>query len=428
MKKNSILHFTVCLVFLHVHYLISAQDLVPTPADTCVQMELGDVIRQALHKTPKEKSAEAGSLLLLPIIGSNPATGFMVGVGGQYAFRMPESTRYSMIAGSIQYTTKNQFIFMLKNNIYSKRNRIFYSGDWRFLVYSQSTYGLGTNAPEGGIMDYQYNWSGLEINTDSLAQPMEFNFVRLHQMVGFKVSPGTYLGIGYQFDSYSKINDIKLNTSPNNKVLTSHYAYSTYYGFDAVRYFNSAISARFVIDKRDNMINAYKGYYLLVGWRGAFEFVGNERNTNLFQFEWRSFHPLSTTKPRHLLAFWLLGDFTNVGDLPYMILPATAYDQRGRSARGYTQGRYRGSNLVYGEAEYRFPISRCSDILGAVLFVNATTATNQVQSLKLFDSVKPGYGIGLRVMADKASRTNLAIDIGFGDKSSGFYLAASETF
>jgi hypothetical protein len=31
-------------------------------------------------------------------------------------------------------------------------------------------------------------------------------------------------------------------------------------------------------------------------------------------------------------------------------------------------------------------------------------------------------------MVDKATRTNLAIDFGFGDKSTGFYLAATETF
>jgi outer membrane protein assembly factor BamA len=129
-----------------------------------------------------------------------------------------------------------------------------------------------------------------------------------------------------------------------------------------------------------------------------------------------------------LIAFWVLGNFSAQGDFPYLILPATAYDQRGRSARGYTQGRFRGNNLVYSEAEYRFPISACGGVLGGVLFVNATTANNQAENLGLFESVKPGYGAGLRVMIDKASRTNLAIDIGIGDKSSGFYLAASETF
>jgi hypothetical protein len=31
-------------------------------------------------------------------------------------------------------------------------------------------------------------------------------------------------------------------------------------------------------------------------------------------------------------------------------------------------------------------------------------------------------------MVDKKRRTNLAIDFGFSDKSSGFYMAATETF
>jgi len=137
---------------------------------------------------------------------------------------------------------------------------------------------------------------------------------------------------------------------------------------------------------------------------------------------------LSDKNPRHLMAFWLMGNFSPPGEFPYMILPATAYDQRSRSARGYTQGRFRGNALVYGEAEYRFPLSPCGGVWGGVLFVNATTASNPIQSLKLFQSIKPAYGMGLRVMVDKQSRTNLAIDFGFGDKSSGFYLAASETF
>jgi len=406
-----------------------AQDSTAVQKDTtCVQRDLPDVIRSAMNKPPKVKVEKTGSLLLLPIIGSNPATGFMVGVGGQYAFKMPESKLYSLISGSVQATTKDQYIFMLKNNIYSRKQRIFYTGDWRFLVYTQSTYGLGTNSPEGGILDYQYNIGGLETSSDSLTQPMKFNFARLHQSMGFKVKEGIYLGIGYQYDGYGKIVDEKLRLNPGDTLITSHYAYNTYYGFATDQYFSSAINLSFVIDKRDNMINAHKGYFATVSWRGAGKLTGDRTNSNIFQVEWRSFHGVSKKNPSHLIAFWLLGNFSGEGDFPYLILPATAYDQRGRSARGYTQGRYRGNNMVYGETEYRFPISRCGGVLGGVLFVNATTANNQAQSLKLFESVKPGYGVGLRVMVDKASRTNLAIDFGMGDKSSGFYLAAAETF
>ena len=97
----------------------------------------------ALNKPPKVKPESAGSLLLLPIIGSNPATGFMIGVGGQYAFKVPGSSLYSAFMGSVQFTTKSQVLFLLKNNIYTKNNRFFLSGDWRFQIFSQDTWGLG---------------------------------------------------------------------------------------------------------------------------------------------------------------------------------------------------------------------------------------------------------------------------------------------
>ncbi|TFH39449.1 MAG: hypothetical protein E4G95_01080, partial [Bacteroidia bacterium] len=416
-------------LFLLSTGIISAQDPVfVQPDTTCPERDLSDLIRGALNKPPKVKSEDAGSLMLLPIIGSNPATGFMVGVGGQYAFKTSGTSNYSLISGSIQYTTKNQFIFLLKNNIYTNNNRIFFSGDWRYLVFSQSTYGLGTNSPEGGIINYQFSLSGAETSSDSLTQPMTFNFARMHQSVMFELTDGIYLGLGYQFDSYSKIVDKSLLLEQADSFLTSHYAYNTYHGFNTEKYYNSALSVRFVIDKRDNMIQPYKGYYLSLNWQGGFKFTGNDRKSNLYQLEWRSFHGLSKRNPAHLLAFWLLGDFAQEGTLPYMILPATAYDQRGRSARGYTQGRFRGNNMAYGELEYRFPISNCGGVLGGVVFVNASTANNPALDLKLFESIKPSYGFGLRVKLDKYSRTNLAVDIGFGEQSIGFYLAVSETF
>jgi outer membrane protein assembly factor BamA len=409
--------------------ILSAQDTLGIQADTlCPEKDLTDVIRGALNKPPKIKSQDAGSLMLLPIFGSNPATGFMVGVGGQYAFKITSFSKYSLIAGSVQYTTKNQFIFMLKNNIYTGDNRIFFSGDWRYLVFSQSTYGLGTTSPEGGILDYQFNLARTETSSDSLTQPMAFNFGRLHQSIMFELVSDIYLGLGYQYDSYFDIEDHKLKLSAGDTLITSHYAYNTYYGFDVNRYYTSSVSIRFIIDKRDNMIMPLKGYYLSLNWQGGFSFTGNDRKSNLYQIEWRSYHALSKRNPAHLLAFWFLGDFAQEGTLPYMILPATAYDQRGRSSRGYTQGRFRGNQMVYGEVEYRFPISKCGGLLGGILFANATSANNPFLSLSLFESIKPSFGFGLRVKLDKYSRTNLAIDLGFGQQSMGFYLAVSEAF
>jgi hypothetical protein len=107
---------------------------------------------------------------------------------------------------------------------------------------------------------------------------------------------------------------------------------------------------------------------------------------------------------------------------------ALGEDQRARSGRGYIAGRYRGDNLVYGEVEYRFPISPCSGILGGVVFVNAVSASHQTRDLPLFEHIRVGAGVGLRVMLNKNFRTNINVDFGVGSNSQGLYFSGTETF
>jgi hypothetical protein len=223
------LSFSLLTLFLPL--LLSGQDSLELRKEVITQRDLSDVIRTALNKPPKAVAEKTGSLILLPILGYNPATGFMFGVGGQYAFKFPGNSLYSAIMGSLQFTTKSQMLVLLKNNIYTRNNRFFLSGDWRYMIYSQDTYGLGTNAPEGGLIDYQYSIMGLQAHEDSLAQPMKFNFIRLYQSVSYKLADGFYAGIGYNLDSYFSIRDEKLRLNPGDTLLTSHYTYNTHYGF-----------------------------------------------------------------------------------------------------------------------------------------------------------------------------------------------------
>jgi len=405
-----------------------SQDSLSLAADSvCPQKDLPQLIRQWIGKPLPPKQVKLGTLILVPTIGSNPAMGFMFGVGGQYAFRGKEqNSLYSLINGGVTFTTKNQILIQMKNNVYTKKNKFFLSGDWRFLIFSQATYGLSTKAPEGGVLHYQYAVNGVETNDDSLVQPLKYDHLRLYQTVSMKIKKSLYAGLGFHLDHHYNIVDQKLDTT--NQLFTSHYLYSKQFGFKAEKYLLAGLSVNFVADTRDNMVNAYKGFFANINYRFYPQFLGNEKDANTLDVEWRSFHSLSSRNPRHLVAFWLIGSFSPHGQLPYLDLPALGYDQRGRGGRGYTQGRYRGPNLVYGETEYRFPISRCGGILGGVVFVNATTADRPDNKVKLFDYIAPGYGFGLRFMVDKHSRTNLQVDFGFGKKSSGFYLGATETF
>lgn len=416
------------IIFMLVSISATAQDTTIAITDSaCAQRDLPDLIREWRHKPPSKKN-KTGSLLLVPVVASNPATGFQFGAAGQYAFKDEgPNSLYSTVVGNATYTTKNQFMLQIKNNIYLNNNRIFLTGDWRLFFFSQATYGLSTRAPESGILKYQYNINGAETNDDSLVQPMKFDHVRFHQSASFLIKDRFMAGVGYQYDRFTNIKDLRLDTS--RPFYTSHYTYSKFYGYNPEKYTVSGVTVNLLYDSRDNLVNAYKGYFAMATLKLTPEFLGNARGGNTISLEYRSFHGLSTTNPRHLLAFWFMGNFSEAsGELPYMALPALGYDQRGRAGRGYTQGRFRGPSMVYGETEYRFPISPCGGVLGGVLFANFTTANSPENKVGLFDYVAPGYGFGFRLMIDKKSRTNLQVDFGFGQKSGGVYFGASETF
>jgi hypothetical protein len=84
--------------------------------------------------------------------------------------------------------------------------------------------------------------------------------------------------------------------------------------------------------------------------------------------------------------------------------------------------------MVYTESEYRFPVSVRSGIVGGVLFLNLTTASDKARNIHLMDFIRTGYGGGLRIMLDKKSRSRLAIDGAIAEKKFSFYLGIQETF
>jgi hemolysin activation/secretion protein len=113
---------------------------------------------------------------------------------------------------------------------------------------------------------------------------------------------------------------------------------------------------------------------------------------------------------------------------PYFDLPGTGLDTYGRSARGYSEGQFRGERLLYGEVEYRATLTR-NGLVGLVAFLNTTTLTNLESDEHLFDSFATAAGAGVRLSINKRSKTNLCLDFGFGKQGSkGVYLAIQEAF
>ena len=82
--------------------------------------------------------------------------------------------------------------------------------------------------------------------------------------------------------------------------------------------------------------------------------------------------------------------------------------------------------MLYLESEYRFAVTQ-NGLLGGVVFANAQSFSNWPG--KKFDRIAPATGLGLRIKVNKTSRTNIAIDYGFGVKGSrGLFVNLGEVF
>ncbi len=402
----------------------------PAPQNVVNPVDLIDVIRKMLHKPGTKGGNEPVegvlNLSLLPIIGYGPANGFVVGAAISVTKLLGnrKTTDLSSALLSASFTTKDQILLCFRSDFFLPDNKWFIPGDVRVLFFAQPTYGLGIY----GLNSQQtFNLDGTNVSGSVLEQPMRFNYIRVYESVVREVIPHFYAGLGINIDDHFDIQDQSLKLDTPNPVITSNYYYSTKYGFNPLHYSTNGLSLQLIEDNRDNPISAYKGYYCNISFRVNEQIFGGSQNSSMLFYDWRHYISLSARRPATVLAFWTWGEFVTSGNVPYLALPSITWDTYNRSGRGYIQGRFRGKDMMYGETEFRLPISR-DGLFGAVAFLNATTASNPNTNQGLFAAIAPGYGLGLRINMNKKDRTNICIDYGRGQASSGVYFNIRETF
>lgn len=431
----------VCTLLIVMGYstIVEAQ-IDPTPEPQYVDpTDLRSVFRKK-NSTKKDESGtpEKGKLMMfiVPAIGSNPSLGAFYGVGATAAMFLgePSNTSISNLSGSVLFTTKNQFVASVKGIIMTPRNDWEMLVDFKYSFFSENTFGLGSDNAQP--VKESWNWGGVQTDGVSGAQPMTFNQIKVYYTALKEVYDHVYVGIGYHLDNHYKIKDLSLDTAAAEPVITSHYAYSELNDFNPERYTTSGTSINLVFDNRDHTVNAYKGAFLQIAFRTNSKFLGSETNSKQLYMEARVFKSLSKEKPRHLISFWGIANVVTSGTVPYLHLPASAYDMRNRIGRGYVAGRFRGPGWVTAETEYRLPITK-NGLLGAVLFTSVTTTsrdpitvgTETMPKLNFFEAVRPAGGFGARIMLNRTGRLNLAMDMAFGQNGAkGFYFAVGETF
>lgn len=405
------------LLVIFLHYSVTAQKASDS-LKHCPEKSLPELFKKkdSIHILKPIKNS---FFLIIPIIGSQPATGFSYGAVAQYTFKGKKlDDKYSSVNLGAIYTEKKQLLINVKNSVMLKSNKIFLSGDWRFYIFSQANYGLGSD-----IIPRRSEDKDFDLNT--LKEPMDYNYLKFHQTASWEFKDNYYVGGGVHLDWYTTITDNTLDITKGQ--LTNHYNYSKKYDFDENEYFVNGVSLNLLYDTRDNQINTNRGMFANINYRFNPALSKNQYASNVLFMEYRYFMPLSKYNKQHVFCIWATGQFVTSGTVPYLNLPSIGWDQRSRSGKGYVQGLLRGQKLVYLETEYRFPIS-CNNLISGTVFGNLTSTSDKDRDIHIFQYFQPAVGVGLRVLIDKATRTNLVMNYAWGRHSKAFYLNAGETF
>ena len=410
------------LLFTAFAARLASQELTPAQAPpkeaaSAAQPEtdLFDLLRELRHKPapppPGPEDYKKWMIAAAPVVTYGPTSGFGIGAAGNLAvYRgFPETTRISSIVASVTATTKEQLLVNAKFNTSALNNRWHFEGDNRLYWTSQKTYGLGTASTEGSAVDQKYD------------------YLRFYETLYRRVSRDIYLGGGFLYGIHKDVRPADDEASAA-WAASPYVAYSEQHGFAVASQTSAGVALHALLDSRDGPINPSRGWYAGLAYRMFFDdFLGGTSSWQQLSYDARTYVRLSDDA-RHKLAFWASGDFVTGGTAPYLDLPATGMDTYGRAGRGYPQGRFRGRDLVYGEVEYRWTATR-NGLVGMVAFLNTETLSNEQSGEKLFDSFATGAGLGLRVMLNKRSQTNLCFDVGWGKQGShAVYFAVQEAF
>lgn len=411
----------ICLFVVTFHGATAAAqepDTGPAPQSserpaTATEIDLLDVIRRLRRKEavpPAEPVPKTGPMLaFVPTISSKPSTGLAIGVLAHGAFFLGDqaTTGISSAAVGLNFTTKKQASLTARLNVFTRDNRLDVQGDNRFLWTSQDTFGLGMQTDEDDAINAR------------------FDHFRVSEILYAALRRGLYAGAGLHFNIHG---DIGPGNDADSRWDTSPYVeYSRKYGFPLEGQASNGPAFGVLLDTRDSVINASRGWMASATYRPYFKALGSDSAWQQVLVDVRNYRQL-TRDGRHTIAMWTYGDLVVSGVAPYFALPSTGSDTYGRAGRGYVEGRFRGDRLAYGELEYRGTLMS-NGLLGMVAFLNATTVSNRETGESLFDDLAPGGGVGLRVRFNKRSRTNICIDVGWGRGGSrGLYLGLQEAF
>jgi Omp85 superfamily domain len=367
---------------------------------------LGELL--GLKKPPPPDDAQRTPakrhLTVIPFVSSSPVTGvgFGVAAAGTTQHGEPENTSLSTYSLSFTITTQSQYALTNRHDLRFAGDEWGLTGMARWTKWPSPTWGIGGNTPE------------------SAKSTLDYQLIRLYELLSRRLFGSLYVGAGYSFDWYFSVrNSGSASGQPTD--------FSTYpYGTGPTS-LNSGPALSLVWDTRDSPVYPTSGIIADFNYTFLPKWLGSGSTWHDVYLDLRTYHQLTRWL---VLALWTYGSFT-FGQVPYLELASNGSDPNERAARGYVQGRHIGKSLLYGEAELRFTIWQW---LGAVAGVNVHSVSEPDGRGILGDNPRfrywyPAVTGGLRFLIVKETRSNLCLDYGVGKEGQrGFYLSFNEAF
>lgn len=385
------------------------------------QYDFGDLMRNIIHPQKKADTLHKGSgITVVPNIAANPTIGFQLGIKAVAGRRLGNDpkTFFSVAATSASITTKGIIYFYVNHNLFTPGNKWNFQGNLVIAKTVTPDYGLGIGRKFSGGS----NADSILADPTHKVYPIHSQYYNIREKVYKNVAKNLFIGAGLSFEIRR---DIDNKDETNNSTPSS--VYNNRHGFPQNRYSANGFLFNVQYITRDNPNRAYNGILFDAGIRLNQTWIGSTKNSLQLTSDFRKYFSLSAASPETVFALWNWGSYLLDGSLPYLELPGTARDGTFRSGRGYTAQYFKGTQFNDTEGELRFPIL-ANKFISGVVFANLQTG-NDEHGTKIFQVFQPGYGGGLRVLFNKATRTNLALDYAFGKfGNKGFFLNLNETF
>ncbi|APP08947.1 BamA/TamA family outer membrane protein [Vibrio harveyi] len=370
-------------------YSLALTALLSSSSAFAMQQDESSLMDDILTKLGSSETVDESKLIdwgVLPGPFVNPEQGFGIGVAAVGLYTPSDWQKgdpYSTVTVTSYGSTSGSYGLGLNNRTYLKNDKVRLLGE-AWISHTPGYYwGIGSQAAENENNKVQYEGQRLQLSPK----------------IAVEVAPNTYAKLGWQWQSFSKVDGV------DGDILPSEVADAT----------SSGVLVGMEYDTRDFEPNPMRGQFLDIEWIANRDSLGSDEDYDNLVANYRVYQQWSDTT---IIAMEVYSQ-SIFGDAPWFDYAQLGDDQR---MRGYYQGQYRDKHQLSTQVEIRHTIAGRHGVVGWLGAGNIAPTYHDLFK----SSWLPTVGVGYR-FAFKA-RINVRVDLGVGKDSTGFYFQINEAF